>query len=662
MRGQISLQAAQQPDGDESALSNSHPNLAPNKLSYIQHNANPLPLSANQSGTKEGASAKVAIPRQRSTILPRSGQRVPRACETCRTRKTKCSGDTPVCRQCKGLGVTCRYPVSWRERTKGQLNLLLTKTRDYETLLHEIGSSVDSRTSKRIKSTLDKVRAAGCSAQQNPATYKWTLQSSLLALADYQVLDHYAVQNRTESSSDDPQSAATPQDDDIEPDRPPSFPSSLGSLDAIDVVEEDFNRTEGSRATGYRGKASELIWLQRLRREAEQRARKQSGALETEPEGEYALRAVNYHLDDIAVDIPGPVQVYWVPPRHVADKLFEDYMATMHPFFPILGGTLFRKQYKNFFESAARPGDKWLAILNLIFAVAAKHAHLTQSPWRGDEHDHLVYLTRARILSMNSDTLFTHPDLQQVQFEGLTAFYLLASNQINRAWRIASLAVRSAISLGINMKNTSYSTPNISKEARYKLWWCLYTFEHMLGVLTGRSTCIQHGVCTAPMPLPFEDDQLREPFAAKLLADQEMRQALVGSAMASSYVRQRPLNPPAGRDAQHIDKPRDTKWLKSQPASHALCFLFYTDLTVISQEIINGVYSPDCINAPLAHTENRIGELRARIDRWYSSLPEAFEFARKADDEDQDVLRSKLFLAFHFYSAQIMLGRPCLCR
>ncbi|KAH1487116.1 hypothetical protein KXX06_003896 [Aspergillus fumigatus] len=263
---------------------------------------------------------------------------------------------------------------------------------------------------------------------------------------------------------------------------------------------------------------------------------------------------------------------------------------------------------------------------------------------------------------MNSDTLFTHPDLQQVQVEGLTAFYLLASNQINRAWRIASLAVRSAISLGINMKNTSYSTPNISREARYRLWWCLYTFEHMLGVLTGRSTCTQDGVCTAPMPLPFEDDQLREPFAAKLLADQEMRQALVGSAMASSYVRQRPLNPPAGRDAQHTDKPWDTKWLKSQPASHALCFLFYADLTVIRQEIINGVYSPDCINTPWAHTENRIGELRARIDRWYHSLPEALEFARKADDQDQDVLRSKLFLAFHFYSAQIMLGRPCLCR
>lgn len=212
------------------------------------------------------------------------------------------------------------------------------------------------------------------------------------------------------------------------------------------------------------------------------------------------------------------------------------------------------------------------------------------------------------------------------------------------------------------MKNTSETTPSISKEARYRVWWCLYTFEHMLGVMTGRSTCILDGVCTTPMPLPFDEEQLREPFAAKLLADQDMRQAYIESAMASSYVRQMPLNPPGGRDAQLADKPRDAQWLKSQPASRALCYLFYTDLAVIGQEIVNRVYSPDCVNTPWPHIENRIGELRARIDRWYHNLPEVFDFAHKMAEEDQELLRLKLFLAFHFYSARITLGRPCLCR
>jgi hypothetical protein len=67
---------------------------------------------------KLSAQTKVAIPRQRAGIAPRYNRRVPRACESCRQRKTKCSGDTPVCRQCRELRATCNYPQGWRERTK----------------------------------------------------------------------------------------------------------------------------------------------------------------------------------------------------------------------------------------------------------------------------------------------------------------------------------------------------------------------------------------------------------------------------------------------------------------------------------------------------------------------------------------------------------------
>lgn len=176
--------------------------------------------------------------------------------------------------------------------------------------------------------------------------------------------------------------------------------------------------------------------MQRLRREAEQRSRKEPGTYEprfdSAEDADFALTSVNYHLDDMEISVPWPVQMYWIPPRQLSDQLFEDYLNTVHPFFPIISRPLFRAQYKNFFDNAPRPGDKWLAILNLIFAISAKHAHLVQAPWRGNDHDHLEYLTRARMLSMNGDVLFSHPDLQQVQVEGLISFYLLASDQINR--------------------------------------------------------------------------------------------------------------------------------------------------------------------------------------------------------------------------------------
>ena len=233
----------------------------------------------------------------------------------------------------------------------------------------------------------------------------------------------------------------TPQNETEEDE--PSPLSSIGSLEAVDRVEEDLNRTKRSQATGFMGKSSEITWMQRLHREAEQRARGNPGAQEPyeEDDGDardrFSLHALNYHLDDLDISVPEPVQLYRTPPRHLAKQLFDDYLKTVHPFFPIISKPLFYAQFQTFFDTssrpgAVRPGDKWLAILNAIFAIAAKHAHLTHAPWRGDQNDHLVYLTRARLLSMNGEVLFSHPDLQQIQVEALIAFYLLASDQINR--------------------------------------------------------------------------------------------------------------------------------------------------------------------------------------------------------------------------------------
>ena len=198
-------------------------------------------------------------------------------------------------------------------------------------------------------------------------------------------------------------------------------------------VEEDFNRCEGSRATGFVGKCSPINWMQELEKDFEQRLRPQSasGGIQ-ELENNVPLHAVNYHLDDLTILPPGPVDAHAMPPPELADQLFESYLTTVHPSFPIINRTLFRAQYRTFFDNGARPCDKWLAILNLIFAIGAHYAHLVHAPWRGDPGDHLVYLTRARVLSINSDDLFCHPDLQQVQVEGLTAFYLLSTHQINR--------------------------------------------------------------------------------------------------------------------------------------------------------------------------------------------------------------------------------------
>ena len=150
----------------------------------------------------------------------------------------------------------------------------------------------------------------------------------------------------------------------------------------------------------------------------------------------FTMADSNYHLDDFPVSGLGPVDPYEVPPRELADSLFNAYMQTVHASFPIIGRSNFTPQFRRFYNNPHDPkvmeATKWRAIINLIFAIGAKYAHLTQAEWQGDERDHLIYFARARQLSITSDTIFTHPDLQLVQIYGLTGFYLLATNQINR--------------------------------------------------------------------------------------------------------------------------------------------------------------------------------------------------------------------------------------
>jgi hypothetical protein len=144
------------------------------------------------------------------------------------------------------------------------------------------------------------------------------------------------------------------------------------------------------------------------------------------------VSTANYFLDDLEVDIMDTVDLSYRPPAAVADRLVDSYFQVVHPYFPIVGKVTFLGQYKSYYSaSSVRPGKRWLAVLNMIFAIATKYAHdLTQGNEHADEH--IAYFSRAWKLSMGNVALLDHPNLQQVQVEGLSAFYLLTVGQANR--------------------------------------------------------------------------------------------------------------------------------------------------------------------------------------------------------------------------------------
>ena len=82
------------------------------------------PRTAPSEGHRNKA-AKIAIPRLKNTAETTSNSgrstgrhRVNHACEPCRQRKTKCSGERPVCIHCQDFKIACFYADGKRDRAK----------------------------------------------------------------------------------------------------------------------------------------------------------------------------------------------------------------------------------------------------------------------------------------------------------------------------------------------------------------------------------------------------------------------------------------------------------------------------------------------------------------------------------------------------------------
>lgn len=216
-----------------------------------------------------------------------------------------------------------------------------------------------------------------------------------------------------------------------------SSTSSTGSVQGIDTIAEDLNRNEESRATGFMGKNSVLAWLRNLesnsRMTPDQRVEAMGGwqfdhPIRPQPD----LNTVSYFLDDKELPESGFVDWLDLPPRQVADWAVWSYFKSVHPFFPIVRKSLFLEQYSALWETTSdRPGQKWLAIFNMILAIGCRQLQCLQEPLPTEVSDE-VFFSRARILSVNENMTFEHADLQQVQVEALVALYFMVSMQINR--------------------------------------------------------------------------------------------------------------------------------------------------------------------------------------------------------------------------------------
>ena len=199
-----------------------------------------------------------------------------------------------------------------------------------------------------------------------------------------------------------------------------------------------------------------------------------------------------------------------------------------------------------------------------------------------------------------------------------------------------------------------------SREIRYRVWWALYGLEHHLGVLTGRPISIVDHNCTAPLPSPFNEETF-----TSAAPDSEAR-ALVRR-ISSQESATTPSSPSSSLSA-HVKSSAVTSptpvrsasdSLRNVPPSSSLFFHYYTQLTMLSHEVMNTLYSPHALKRSWAETQTTMGTLNKMVENWRARLPPVFDFTTQ---EQNQFYRQRLALAFSHQSTRIIIHRPCLCR
>lgn len=210
---------------------------------------------------------------------------------------------------------------------------------------------------------------------------------------------------------------------------------------------------------------------------------------------------------------------------------------------------------------------------------------------------------------------------------------------------MVGIAARSGIALGIHLERKGNGVDLSSGEARKQLWWSITRLEHLLSVMTGRVSCVGPVSTSLPPSLLFLDSEYNR--SDSLKRDDE----------TSSRLQNLHWTMQIGPKSIGFQR----TLLQSLTPSMSLYHFYMIDLSHIAHAISSGVYATDSHRYDWGRIESRIALYNRRIDDWVSRLIAAFRF-QDSHGNPLHVLESpfQVSLALSYYSARIVLNRPCL--
>jgi hypothetical protein len=211
--------------------------------------------------------------------------------------------------------------------------------------------------------------------------------------------------------------------------------------DSSSAYDEATNASDShSESTAY-AYSSEVHWLQAVTMAQLKHAADKSAIhpdSENLPERSRSLvLSCNFWPNATGIRVDALSDPYTLPSTAIAEQLVASYISTVHASFPVLDCVRLQRQvYQQFTTSQTKTtpsaGRKQQAILNLVFAVGAKHLYIADTSLQIGQNDHVIYQLKAQALGLTPHITAEHADILHIRGLGLLSFYLLSIGQIDR--------------------------------------------------------------------------------------------------------------------------------------------------------------------------------------------------------------------------------------
>lgn len=217
---------------------------------------------------------------------------------------------------------------------------------------------------------------------------------------------------------------------------------------------------------------------------------------------------------------------------------------------------------------------------------------------------------------------------------------------LQSAWTIIGMALRSAYSLGLHVRNEDPSATAVKRETLVRTWWSLYSLERTLCILTGRPSMIADSCCSVPLPLPVPEENISD----EIEAVYRMRQ---GSTTVLHAV-----SPTFSVSSNNASDMTGNAGI-AEPNSGSY-FRAVVQLSVITQKILMSLYSAGTSLRTSNEVQQDTVQLLQRLDQWATALPMEFNSQDPASNLSNTFTRERMLLGLQFCSAKILLTRPNL--